>query len=176
MNPSTDRFKLQEIEASDISFIHKGLSDPEVTRYYDVHFSSLEATKEQMDWYADLKSNGTGLWWKILYKDSEQCCGAGGFNALDKKHRKAEIGFWLLPEYWGRGIMSEVMPVILNYGFENLYLNRIEGIVESENEKCRQAMNKINFRHEGRMRQAEQKHGKFIDLDIYAALREDWYS
>lgn len=53
-----------------------------------------------------------------------------------------------------------------------LGLNRIEGFVQSGNEKCRQAVEKIHFQHEGRMRECEIVNGKFIDVDIYAVLKE----
>jgi ribosomal-protein-alanine N-acetyltransferase len=67
--------------------------------------------------------------------------------------------------------MSEVMPKLLEYGFEELDLNRIEGFVENDNSKCKKALAKINFRLEGSMRQAEFKNGKWIDVDIYAKLK-----
>jgi len=52
---NTANFYLKEVESTDIENIHKGLSNPEITKYYDVHFPTLEATKEQMDWYSNLK-------------------------------------------------------------------------------------------------------------------------
>jgi len=56
----TERLLLRQIVASDIGHIFKGLSDPEIIKYYGVNFQSLEATKEQMTFYADLEKNGTG--------------------------------------------------------------------------------------------------------------------
>jgi ribosomal-protein-alanine N-acetyltransferase len=167
----TERFFLKEIQPTDIQHIYKGLSDPRVYKYYGVRFLTLEATKEQMEWYEMLKETGTGIWFGIYDKVDNAFCGAGGYNNLEKEHQKAEIGFWLYPEYWGKGIMSEVMPKLLNYGFEELGLNRIEGFVENDNSKCKKALAKINFQLEGTMRQAEFKNGKLIDVDIYAKLK-----
>ena len=168
----TTRFDLREITQEDIAHIHKGLSNPEVTRYYAVHFPTLEATQEQMDWYADLKKNETGIWWGVIDKESGAFCGAGGYNDLDKANRKAEIGFWLLPEYWGKGIMKEVMPTLFRQGFEVLNLHRIEGFVDSDNEKCKRALEKINFKYEGTMHDCEFKNGAFVSVDIYALLNK----
>lgn len=165
---------LKEIESSDIKNIHKGLSDPEITKYYDVHYPTLEETKEQMDWYASLKRDGTGLWWGVYDKNTNQFCGAGGYNDLDKEHRKAEIGFWLLKEFWGKGIMKKVMPMLFEKGFTTLNLNRIEGYVISENSKCKAALDKINFTYEGTMREYEVKDGQKIDVDIYAILKSEF--
>lgn len=165
---------LKEIESSDIVNIHKGLSDPEITKYYDVHYPTLEDTEEQMEWYASLKRDGTGLWWGIYDEESNQFCGAGGFNELEAEHKKAEIGFWLLKEFWGKGIMKEVMPKLFEEGFTNLGLNRIEGYVVSQNVKCKSALAKINFTYEGTMREYEVKDGQKINVDIYAILKSEW--
>jgi [ribosomal protein S5]-alanine N-acetyltransferase len=88
-----------------------------------------------------------------------------------KEHKKAEIGFWLLTEFWGQGLMSEVIPLICNYGFDNLGLHRIEGLVETDNLNCKNAMKKLEFKYEGTMRDCEIKNRKFISLDIYAKLK-----
>ncbi|MGB7786211.1 MAG: GNAT family N-acetyltransferase [Salinimicrobium sp.] len=170
----TTAYQLKEIKAADIDNIHRGLSDRRVTRYYAVHFDTLEDTREQMDWYAALKRDGTGLWWGIYNSETGEFCGAGGYNDLDKANRKAEIGFWLFPEFWGRGIMQTAMPLVLQKGFEQLGLNRIEGFVDSRNSACKRAIEKIGFSHEGTMRQAEIEHDHFIDVDIYSFLRKDF--
>lgn len=170
----TQRFILKEIESEDIKLIHKGLSDKRVTMYYAVHFPTLEDTREQMEWYADLKKNKTGIWWGIYNKESAEFLGAGGFNDLDQDHKKAEIGLWLYPEFWGKGILKEVMPLLFKIGFEQLDLNRIEGYVDSSNDKCKKALEKINFRYEGTLRDCEIKNEVFLDVDIYAILKRDW--
>lgn len=170
----TENYILREIEDSDIENIHKGLSNSDITKYYDVHFSTLEDTKEQMDWYRELKQNGTGIWWAIYDAADNEFCGAGGFNNLDKKHKKAEIGFWLLKDFWGKGILNEVMLKLFENGFTKLHLNRIEGFVTSDNTKCKKALEKINFTYEGTMRESEVKNGEKINVDIYAILKSEW--
>jgi len=172
MNKSA--YILREIEDTDIHNIYKGLSNAEITKYYDVHFSTLEETEEQMEWYRNLKSEGTGIWWGIYDKNDNQFCGAGGFNDLDKNHQKAEIGLWLLKEYWGKGILKEVMPQLFEKGFNNLDLNRIEGYVVSDNIKCKRALEKINFQYEGTMRECEIKKGEKINIDFYSILKSEW--
>ncbi len=170
----TDHYYLREITSKDIENIHKGLSDPEVTKYYDVHYATLEETQVQMDWYQKLKDEGTGIWWGIYGKEDDQFRGAGGFNNLESNHKKAEIGLWLLKEYWGQGILKEVMPVLFREGFEILGLNRIEGYVLSDNVKCKSALEKIHFKYEGTMRDCEIKDGQLISVDIYAVLKREW--
>ncbi|MEM9546949.1 MAG: GNAT family N-acetyltransferase [Bacteroidota bacterium] len=166
----SERTILRQFDASDLIHVFKGLSHPEVIKYYGVSFLTLEATKEQMEWFRDLERTETGIWWAICKESSGEFLGAGGLCELSKEHKKAEIGFWLLPEYWGKGYMSEVMPLILNYAFDVLHLHRIEGFVESENENCKRAMKRLNFTLEGTMRDSEIKNGQFISVDIYSKI------
>lgn len=163
---------LRQFTEGDLEHVFKGLSHPDIIRYYGVSYDSLEATKEQMAWFAGLEQTGTGIWWAVCSADNTTFYGAGGLNDLKQQHRKAEIGFWLFPEFWGKGIMTEAMPLICNYGFNMLGLHRIEGLVETGNTNCKKAMAKLDFVHEGTMKDCEIKNGKFISLDIYAKLSD----
>jgi len=160
----TDRIILRKITDADLENIFKGLSNPEVIEYYGISFDSLEATKEQMIWFEKKKQ----LWWAICSPDNHFFYGAGGLNDIDNNEKKAEIGLWLLPDFWGMGIMKEAMPLITNYGFNELKLNRIEGFVETENNKCKKAISKLDFQLEKTMKNCEVKNGKLISVDVYA--------
>lgn len=167
----TPRLLLRKFRADDLTNVYQGLSHPEVIKYYGVSFDSLKATQEQMDWFSNLERTNTGQWWAVCAADTGAFYGAGGLNEMDLNHKKAEIGFWLLPQYWGRGIMTEAMSLICRYAFETIGLHRIEGFVETGNHNCKRAMQKLNFHHEGTMRDCEIKNGSFISLDIYAKLK-----
>ncbi len=158
----TERLLLREIVESDIQNIYNGLSNPFVIKHYGVSYDNLEATKEQMEWY----NNRTQFWWAICSIDNQEFYGAGGLNDLSPKNKKAEIGLWLLPDFWGKGIMTEAMPLICNYGFEKLGLHRIEGFVETNNHNCKRAMAKLNFELEGTMKDCEIKNGEYIMISM----------
>jgi ribosomal-protein-alanine N-acetyltransferase len=166
----TSNYLLRPIEESDLVHIYHGLSHPKVIRYYGVSCKSMEETKEQMVFYKSLLKEETGIYWAVCNQEDTLFYGVGGFNNLSFGHRKAEIGFWLLPDYWKMGIMSETLPIMCHFAFEQWNLHRIEGFVETENHACKKAMEKLGFAHEGTMVDCEVKNGKFISLDIYALL------
>jgi ribosomal-protein-alanine N-acetyltransferase len=170
----TKDFSLVPIKASDIHNIYEGLSDPEVTQYYDVHFSTLEATQEQMLWYDTLQKEGTGIWWGIHQNQTHEFLGAVGFNNLNATHRRAEIGFWLLKRHWGKGIFKTLMPKLFEIGFTTLQLHRIEAYVLDTNTKCKRALSKTNFTFEGLLRDYEIKKGSPISIAIYSVLKSEW--
>lgn len=169
----TNRLLLRQIVDNDIENVFKGLSHPDIIRHYGISYNSLESTKQQMSWFARLEKEETGKWFAVCSLDNKIFYGAGGLNDLNKEHKKAEIGFWLFPDFWGQGFMIEAMPLICDFGYDKLRLHRIEGFVEAENRNCKNAMAKLDFRHEGTMIDCEFKNGKFISLDIYAKIRND---
>lgn len=169
----TENYLLRQIVAGDLENIHRGLSDAEVTRYYDIRFDSLEATKEQLAWYADLEQTETGIWWAISSEDKKTFFGAIGICNRNFGFKKADLGFWLLPEFWKKGIINEVVPSVLRFCFEGLQLNRIEAQVEAENSACRKTMEKSGFVCEGILREYEIKDDRKIDLAIYSRLKSD---
>lgn len=163
----SDRLVLRKIVDADLEDIFSGLSNRNVVTYYGISYESLEATKTQMDWFA----NPQQFWWAICSRDTTTFYGAGGLNNISTEHKKAEIGLWLLPDFWGQGIMREAMPLICKYGFEQLGLNRIEGFVDTRNLNCKKAMAKLHFQHEGTMRDCEIKDHECISVAIYAQLK-----
>lgn len=166
----TTRFLLRQISNNDLENVYNGLSHPEVIQYYGISYDSLEATQAQISWFSQLEKDETGIWWAIESLESHEFCGAIGFNNLNKQHKRAEIGFWLLPNAWRKGIISEVLPNVCQYAFEKLGLHRIEAQVETENSACKNVMKKNNFLFEGTLKECEFKDGKYISLDLFALI------
>lgn len=161
---------LRRIVATDLPELYAGFGDPQVTHHYGVHFDSLDATREQLAWYDRLLAEGTGIWWAVCDRRTATFLGAIGLNDLKAVHRKAEIGFWLLRAHWGKGIMSDVLPHVLRHAFGDMGLHRVEAIVETDNRASGRLLARHGFSHEGTMREAERKHGRWIDLEIHALL------
>lgn len=167
----TERLLLRQFIDADIDNVFKGLSHPDIIKYYGVSYTSLEATKAQMTFFADLEKNETGTWWAICSADNTIFYGACGFNNLVKEHKRAEIGYWLLTEYWGKGIITEAVPLICHYAFEIMGLHRIEAVVETANTDSKKVMTRLGFEYEGTMKECEIKNRQFISLDMYAKLK-----
>jgi ribosomal-protein-alanine N-acetyltransferase len=162
---------LRKIIPADQPVIFQGLSDPSVIKYYDVSYASLEATADQMKFYDDLLKDGAGIWWAICFKEqTADMIGACGFNYLNRQHKKMEIGYWLLPPYFGKGIMTEAVTAIINYAFATMDIHRIEAVVETGNDNSTKLLKKLNFTYEGALIDSEIKNGAFISLQYWALL------
>jgi ribosomal-protein-alanine N-acetyltransferase len=168
----TSRLLLRQFNDNDLGKVFKGLSHPDTIKYYGVSYQTMEAAKAQLTFFSDLEKNGTGIWWAVCSLDNTVFYGACGLNNLSKQHKKAEIGFWLLPDFWGQGIMKEAITLVCQYGFETLDLHRIEAFVETENNNSKRILAKQHFTLEGTMQDCEIKNGQFISLHIYAKLKQ----
>ena len=165
----TERFLLQQVLPEDQQFIFEGLSHPEITRFYGVQYDSFAATKKQMEWYEKIYQEGTGVPWKIVDKISREKIGVVAFYFFKPEHKKAEIGFWIFPEYWNKGIVTEVLKTVIKHCQQEIGIHRLEASVEDGNLSSR-VLEKLGFAFEGRMKECEIKNGRFIDILIYALI------
>ncbi len=163
-------YVLRQITAADIDNIYAGLSNPDVIKYYGVSFKTLAETQQQMNWYENLLKEGTGIWWAIEDKMNKQFCGAVGLNNMNKSFKNAELGYWLLPQYWHQGIMQKAVQEILFYALNTLQLHRIFAHIETENKASEALLQRCGFNYEGTMQDCEIKNGIYISIKIYAML------
>ncbi|HTD03047.1 GNAT family protein [Undibacterium sp.] len=167
----TQRCQLRHIVGSDIGQVFRGLSLPQVTAYYGISYDSVQATQAQIDWYQELLEQQTGIWWGICKKDLPgELIGACGFYEWNKDNRNTDMGYWLLPEHWGSGVMRECLSAILKHVFQQMYVHRVEAEVEPENFSSSRLLRKLGFSLEGTRRQCEWKNGRFVDLEYYSLL------
>jgi ribosomal-protein-alanine N-acetyltransferase len=152
--------------------VFQGLSNPEVIRYYGVSFRTMEDTRQQMQWYEELEKSHSGKWWVICLAGTSSLIGMIGIYNIHPLHRKCEIGFWLLPEYWSKGYINEAARAVIQFSFSQLHLHRIEATVETENKASIKVLLKLNFHLEGTRRQCEWKNDRWIDLHLFALLNE----
>lgn len=168
------RFFLRKMNDHDIHAVFAGLSNPQVISHYGISYASLDATRVQMEWYATIEREGSGIWWAICDPESPSTLmGACGFNGKNPEHKTIEVGYWLLPEHWKKGVMSECLPMALKYAFEALAVHRVEAVVEPANVASVRVLEATGFRCEGIKRECEWKDGQPQSLLIYSRLATD---
>ncbi|MBD9656459.1 GNAT family N-acetyltransferase [Pseudomonas sp. PDM12] len=164
--------KLRCIRADDIEQVYAGLSDPRVIAHYGVSYSSLAATREQMLWYAQLLADEAGIWWALADND-DVLIGACGFNDWHHEYRRIEMGYWLLPDYWRRGLLQQALPCILRHALQAMGVHRIHLDIEPENVASWRLAEKLGFSREGTLRDVEYKDGRYLSLHQYSLLASD---
>jgi ribosomal-protein-alanine N-acetyltransferase len=77
-------------------------------------------------------ARGEAAFWVLTDPDDDRALAYLGFFRWDVPHQTAELGYVLVRSRWGQGLMSEVLPMLVRFGFEQLGLHRMDARVEPE--------------------------------------------
>lgn len=105
---------------------------------------------------------------------TEKLVGRIGIHYINQQNKTGAIGYWLSEQAQGNGIITKACKKLLNYGFHELHLNRIEIKAATENYKSQAIPQRLNFTREGTLRQAESIRHSFVDLVLYSLLKSEW--
>lgn len=169
----TERLILRKMALNDAEAVFAYASDPEVSRYtlWEMH-RSIEDSRAFLELTTQKNENGGEPDWGIVYRGDGCLVGACGLVNWEAEHARAEVGFVLSREYWGRGLMPEAVRAMFRFGFERMNLNRIEARCIAENAASARVMEKAGMAYEGTLRQREYIKGAYRDIKLYAILKE----
>lgn len=117
--------------------------------------------------------NNEGINWAITSKNDSKLIGIIGLYRIKPEHFRAEIGYMLLPEYQGKGIIPESINKIVNYGFKQMKLHSIEAVIAPKNFASERVLQKTGFVKEAHLKENEYYEGRFLDTVIYSILNKD---
>jgi ribosomal-protein-serine acetyltransferase len=101
-------------------------------------------------------------------------CGAIGLHQIDRVHRNTSIGYWLAAGFEGKGIMTSACRAIVTEAFRNYGLHRVEIRCATGNAKSCAIPNRLRFKEEGILREAEWLYDRWVDLRVFAMLEQNW--
>ncbi len=176
-NPSleTERVKLRKISIADENDIFAYARLPEVSRYvtWDLHKTIADTRLFIHQVLERYKKDEAGDW-AVVLKDTGQVVGTAGFPRIDQPNFQAEVGYVLSRDYWGRGLMTEVLMRLICFAFEEMKLNRVEATHFPENSASGRVMQKAGMSYEGLLREKVLVKNNFQDLNLYAILKKEW--
>lgn len=105
---------------------------------------------------------------------NNKTAGRIGMHHMQLQNKSGAIGYWLAKEFEGRGIVTRACKTIIRYGFEELALNRIEIKAAENNIRSQAIPEKLHFKKEGILREAEWVNNEFLDIVLYSMLRSEW--
>jgi len=132
---------LKYINITDTINIHKLRTDPEVNKFMKRDLNqSLEEVQSLIEERMD-----TTHYFTINTRDTQQFAGTITIWRINIEKNSAELGYALLPEFQGKGLMSSAIQLVLNYAISTLKLNHIEAKTVRDNIKSRQLLEKNGF-------------------------------
>jgi len=171
-----DRVRLRSAERSDLEKFIIWVNDPEVTAGLTLFLPMSSVDEEK--WFENAMQRPQEqkpLVIDMKYGDGWRLIGNSGFFDFDWLAHAAEVGIMIGDKsIWNQGYGTEVMTLLLRHGFGTLNLNRVYLRVYADNKRAIRAYEKAGFVHEGCMRQAVYKNGKYNDILFMSVLREEW--
>ena len=171
----TERLVLRKMRLDDAEDLFEYACDPEVSIYttWSPH-QSVQDSQEFLLRILSLYESGHLADWGIEHKADGKFIGTCGFAVWEPYHSKAEIGYAMSRQYWGQGLMTEAARRVIDFGFENMQLNRVEARCMVENIGSARVMEKSGMTYEGILREHMYAKGRYNDLKIYSILRREW--
>lgn len=170
----TPRLTLRPVRMSDAADLYEYSRDPEVARHvlWDAH-RSIHQTRAYIRYLLRQYRNAAPSTFAIALRDTGKVVGTIGFMWVQPENRSAEVGYSLSRAFWNQGYMSEALRAVVDFGFGQLGLNRIEAQHECDNPASGHVMQNAGMRHEGTLRQRLYNKGRFVDVELYAIVRAD---
>jgi ribosomal-protein-alanine N-acetyltransferase len=175
----TDRLIIRNPERRDLPDWHRLMSDP-VTMYYlnDLMTHSEEESRQNLsDAIAESAlADRKKYFFAMELRDSGNYVGNIGYTVINDTllGKIAGVGYFILPEYRGKGYVTEALREILRFGFEENNVRRFEAGCCVENTTSEKVMRKCGMIRESDMKECFWHDGKLKDRVTYRLLRNEW--
>lgn len=170
---ATKRLRLRQIRLEDAEALFAFRSDADFTAMFGQEPNGT--VEETRAW---IERSLSGYWqqdsmtWAIVME--EAVIGEVCLWNFSSDHTCAEVGYELSPLYWGKGLMKEALAAVLEFGFSQLRLHRIEADPLAGNERSQRLLLSLGFKHEGTLSERVHFRGRFEDQTYYGLLAREF--
>lgn len=168
----TPRLVLRKLAITDAEDIFAYASDPQVTTYtaWETHQSINETYEYLNNFVFQMYRSGKGMNWGIVMKENSKLIGTCSLHTASV-HRRAELGYVLSRNYWGKGLMTEAAKSVIAFGFHVMQLQRIQAICDVNNVSSARVLEKAEMQFEGILRNYLFYKERLWDVKMYAITR-----
>ena len=165
---------MRPIVDDDLGFVFRLYSAHETNKYSS--YDDLTSMEDARKTYETYLKPGSSDHFRVAVelKATDEAVGTLGFYNYSEDSKRAELGYDLLIEHWGKGYMTEAVKALLDYGFLRLNLNRIEATVDPENQRSTRLLERVGFVREGCLRERFYYRGRYHDDLFFGMLRKEW--
>lgn len=174
-NLETERLLLRRVAVTDVKEIMELRSNPETMKFIP---RPLVKTKDEALEHINMIEAkiiaNEGINWAITIKGNPKLIGVIGHYRIQPENHRCEIGYMILPQYNGKGYVTEAIKVVLEYGFHVLNMHSIEAVIDPDNIASERVLQKNGFVKEAHILENELWDGKFWDTIIYSILKRNF--
>lgn len=169
-----DGIRLRRFQESDAQAIFQAVK----SNVQHLHFMqwltpdySIDSAKEFLERSARAAENGETVGFGIFRGD--RFIGSIGFVYIDRLARKTEIGYWLVADEEGKGIISKAARCLIDWAIDVEGMNRIEIRCSALNHRSAAVPRRLGFTQEANLRQSEFRSGKLCDFYVFGLLASE---
>ena len=171
----TSRLLLRQVVRADAAALFAIHSDADWMRWYGVDpVVTLDQAEQLADLFASWAKDGTGYRWALERREDRKLIGTCGLFRWNKSWRNCVIGYEIRRDCQRQGYMREALQAVLDYGFNNMVLHRIQAETHPDNAASIALATGLGFRFEGVHREQAYWNHRFHDLHCYALLEPEW--
>jgi [ribosomal protein S5]-alanine N-acetyltransferase len=169
------RLIVRPVEQNDLPGLLPINGDDQVTRF--LPYASWRSLADGRAWLERMKAlgaMGASIQFVVVDRASGVPIGTCLLFRYEQASERAEIGYLLGREHWGRGLMREALTALITHAFSKWSLRRLEAEVDPLNGASARLLETLGFAREGLLRQRWNDKGNIHDSNIYGLLRDDW--
>ncbi|QQP95768.1 GNAT family N-acetyltransferase [Lysobacter enzymogenes] len=110
----------------------------------------------------------------VVVDETDALVGTCTLFRFDAAHRRAELGYALHPDYWGRGLAGEATGLALDWAIDAIGFHRIDASIDPDNQASRALLHRHGFLTEGRLRESFFVGDRVTDSELLGLLASDW--
>lgn len=167
---SGDRVDLHVVAEADLEAFTRARNDPDVRLPLGIDTPGNSDTVEEF--YEETVSEADSVWFSVGVDGD--VVGAVTFPRVKRTPGVADLSYWILPEHREEGYGREAVSLLLEYGFEERRLHRVQADSYATNSASRGLLESLGFTEEGRMREAAFREGSHVDVVRYGLLAAEW--
>ena len=171
----TERLALRWLTPADGPALHAIFGDRDVCRYWSRPALADRAEAAALQQEIEESFGRRSLFqWGVAERATGHVVGTCTLASLSQQHLRAEVGYALGRDAWGRGYMAEALPALINFAFGTLGLHRLEADVDPRNAPSVRLLERAGFAREGYLRERYHMLGEVQDAVLYGLLAPDW--
>jgi len=173
----TDRLRLRPFRADDLEAFVAYRSDPEIARYQSWECPyPADAAQAFLRSQRGLRFGRPGEWLQlaIVERETGTVCGDCAVRVASDQPRTAEIGVTLAAAHQSKGVATEALTALVRELFDRVGLHRIFAEADDRNVSVHRLLERLGFRCEARLVEADWFKGEWSTLRIYALLEREW--
>lgn len=172
----TERLILRCFKYSDCkSMLEYWVADENIqSMYCEPVYTTEEQVNKLLSKYIKSYESNDYYRWAIILKENNQCIGQIAYFLVDTKNNFAEIEYCIGEKFQRRGLATEATKAVIDYGFSNIKLHKIQICHKSINISSKRVIEKCGFNYEGTLRDYFYINDQYVDRIYYSILENEY--